>query len=221
MVGLDSYHDIVGSDRLSLDDSFHLLDSTVGFIASGKVACDVQPHVATLSLDTQQDAQQLEQQPEQQLQQQYQQQENEQPSQEQQEHLEEKQHNEVSQSPGAVLHSCSRKVHRLLVRNNDGKHPSFLVITVMTSDRRRRPRAKRRGAVRSWKVHWWMIKITLLPARQAHFVQLITCQRVPSHLRFTPERPRLESNMQPISLSLPSDNTPLLQRRNHKTCLPS
>ena len=99
LVGLGSYHDIVGSDRLSLDDSFHLLDSTVGFIASGKVACDVQPHVATLSLDTQQDAQQSEQQPEQQLQQQYQEQENEQPSQEQQEHPEEEQHKEVSQSP--------------------------------------------------------------------------------------------------------------------------
>ena len=102
LVGLDSYHDIVGSDRLSLDDSFHLLDSTVGFIASGKVACDVQPHVATLSLHTQQDAQQSEQQPEQQLQQQYQQQENEQPSQEQQEHLEKKQHKEVSQSPSSA-----------------------------------------------------------------------------------------------------------------------
>ena len=82
-----------------MDDSFHLLDSTVGFIASGKAACDVQPHAATLSLDTLQDAQQLDQQPEQQLQQQSQQQENEQPSQEQQEHLEEKQHKEVSQSP--------------------------------------------------------------------------------------------------------------------------
>ena len=98
LVGLDSYHNIVGSDRLSLDDSFHLLDSTVGFIASGQVACDVQPHVATLSLDTQQAAQQLGQQ---QLQQQYQEQENEQPSEEQQEHLEEKQHKEVSQSPSS------------------------------------------------------------------------------------------------------------------------
>ena len=103
LVGLDSYHDIVGSDCLSLDDSFHLLDSTVGFIASGKVACDVQPHVATLSLDTQQDAQQLEQQPEQQLQQQYQHQESEQPSQEQQEHLEKMQHKEVSQSPSSSV----------------------------------------------------------------------------------------------------------------------
>ena len=103
LVGLDSYHNIVGSDRLSLDDSFHLLDSTVGFIASGKVACDVQPHVATLSLDTQREAQQLEQQPEQQLQQQYQHQENEQPSQEQQVHQEEKQHKEVSQSPSSSV----------------------------------------------------------------------------------------------------------------------
>ena len=47
----------------------------------------------------------------------------------------------------AGLQACSSKVHCLLVRNDHGKHPSVVVLPVMTSDRCRHPWAKCRGAV--------------------------------------------------------------------------
>ena len=143
---------------------------------------------------------------------------NEPPSPEQQEYPEERHHKEVRQSPSSSA-GMLQQVHCLLVRNDVGKQASVVTVTVMISDHRCHPRAKCRGAVRSWTVNQWAIEITLLPARQVQIVRLTTCRRVPSHVCLTPERLCLEGSLQPMSLSLSRDNTPLLQLRHRTTCL--
>ena len=37
LIGLDNFYEIVGTNRLSFDDSFQLLQSSVGLISTGKV----------------------------------------------------------------------------------------------------------------------------------------------------------------------------------------